>query len=46
VILAHGCFHLDQDLIGSVINRDVPQLRSQLRGIVDSLERRNDDSPA
>ena len=31
VILAHGYFHIDQDVVGSVIDRDVPELRTQLQ---------------
>jgi len=30
VILAHAYFHIDQDIIGQVIDRDVPALRIQL----------------
>ncbi len=34
VILAHAYFHIDQDIIGQVIDRDVPALRSQLAALV------------
>lgn len=30
VILAHAYFHIDQDIIGHVVDRDIPALRSQL----------------
>ena len=30
VILAHAYFHVDQDIIGQVIDRDIPALKSQL----------------
>ena len=46
VILAHGYFHIDQDVVGSVIDRDVPQLRSQLQQIADSLASSDGDPPA
>ncbi len=38
VILAHAYFHIDQDIIGQVIDRDVPALRSHLQVIVDALD--------
>ncbi len=37
VILAHGCFHIEQDIIGNAIDRHVPVLRAQLHPIADSL---------
>jgi uncharacterized protein with HEPN domain len=37
VILAHGYFHIEDDVIGNVVARDVPRLRSQLAEILDSL---------
>ena len=46
VILAHGYFHIDQDVVGSVIDRDVPELRTQLQQIADSLASSEGDSPA
>ncbi len=46
VILAHGYFHLDQDVVGSVIDRDVPNLRTQLQRIADSLASAEGDPPA
>jgi uncharacterized protein with HEPN domain len=30
VILAHAYFHIDQDIIGQVVDRDIPALRRQL----------------
>ena len=36
VILAHAYFHIDQDIIGSVVQRDIPAIRSQLQPILDS----------
>jgi len=44
VILAHGYFHIEQDIIGNVINHDVPVLRAQLRSIADSLANTGDPS--
>jgi uncharacterized protein with HEPN domain len=38
VILAHAYFHVDQDIIGDVVKRDVPAIRSDLQAIVDSLD--------
>ena len=37
VILAHGYFHIEQDVVAVVIARDVPLLRAQLKPIADSL---------
>jgi len=34
VILAHAYFHIDQDIIGQVIDRDIPALRSKLIALV------------
>jgi len=46
VILAHGYLNIDQDIVGSVIDQDVPELRDQLRVIADSLASSEGDSPA
>lgn len=40
VILAHAYFHIEQDIIGRVIERDIPGLRDRL---LDMIERTNDD---
>lgn len=37
VILAHAYFHIEHDIIGNVVARDVPRLRSQLHPILKSL---------
>lgn len=37
VILAHGYFHIEQDIVGNVASNEVPTLRSQLQEILDSL---------
>lgn len=37
MILAHGYFHVDQDIIGNVVSRTVPVLRTQLQEILLSL---------
>jgi uncharacterized protein with HEPN domain len=37
IILAHAYFHVDQDIIGQVVNRDVPVLRSRLQAIADMI---------
>ncbi len=36
VILAHAYFHIDQDIIGNVVQRDIPAIRSQLQQILDN----------
>lgn len=33
IILAHAYFHVDEDIIGRVVNRDIPVLRNQLAAI-------------
>lgn len=37
VILAHAYFHVDQDVIGGVVDRDIPAIRSKLQVILASL---------
>ncbi len=37
VILAHACFHVDQDIIGDVVDRDIPVIRDHLQAIVDGI---------
>lgn len=37
VILAHAYFHIEHDIVGDVIDHDVPLLRAQLQLIVDSF---------
>lgn len=37
VILAHAYFHIDQDVIGQVVDHDVPALRSQLLVAADDV---------
>ena len=37
IILAHAYFHVDRDVIGQVVDRDVPALRSRLRAVSDAL---------
>ena len=37
MILAHAYFHVDQDIIGDVVTRDVPAILHGLQAIVDSL---------
>jgi len=37
VILAHAYFHIEQDIIGRVIEHDIPGLRGNLRDIVEGL---------
>ena len=37
VILAHAYFHVDQDIIGQVVDRDIPALRSQLVAVAETL---------
>jgi uncharacterized protein with HEPN domain len=38
VILAHAYFHIEQDIVGNVIDNDVPSLRGQLQLIAESLD--------
>lgn len=38
VILAHAYFHIEQDIVGNVIDNDVPLLRGQLQLIADALD--------
>mgnify|MGYP002634966416 FL=1 len=35
VILAHAYFHVDQEIIGNVVERDIPAVRVQLQAILD-----------
>jgi uncharacterized protein with HEPN domain len=37
IILAHAYFHIDQAIIGQVINRDIPVLKGQLQDIAASI---------
>ncbi|MEQ1702474.1 MAG: HepT-like ribonuclease domain-containing protein [Ilumatobacteraceae bacterium] len=37
VILAHAYFHIDQDVIGQVVDREAPALRSQLLEAADDV---------
>ncbi len=37
VILAHAYFHIDQDIIGQVIDRDVPALMIQLTAVANAV---------
>ena len=43
VILAHAYFHIEQDIIGNVIEHDVPRLRAQLQPIAESLAASEDE---
>ena len=43
VILAHAYFHIEQDIIGNVIEHDVPRLRAQLQPIAESLAKSEDE---
>jgi uncharacterized protein with HEPN domain len=42
LILAHAYFHVQQDIIGNVVTRDVPTLRAQLQQITRSLPEADD----
>ena len=44
VILAHAYFHIEQDVVGKVVTRDVPLLRAQLQPIANSLATSERDS--
>lgn len=37
VILAHAYFHIDQDIIGRVVDRDIPALRTHLLAIAQTI---------
>ena len=37
VILAHAYFHIDQDIISRVVDRDIPALRSKLLVAADAV---------
>ena len=43
VILAHAYFHIEQDVVGNVIDQNVPVLRAQLQPIADSLAKSEGD---
>ncbi len=43
VILAHGYFHIEDDIIGNVVSADIPTLRTQLRVILDGLAESESD---
>ncbi len=45
VMLARGYFHIDKDIVGSVVDQDVPELRDKLQVIADSLASSEGDSP-
>jgi len=36
IILAHGYFHIEDDIIGNVDTNDIPVLRRQLQAILDT----------
>ena len=46
VILAHAYFHVEQDIVGRVIDHEVPLLRAQLQPAADSLTNSEGDSRA
>ena len=46
VILAHAYFHVEQDIVGRVIDHEVPLLRAQLQPVADSLANSEGDSRA
>ena len=46
VMMARGYFHIDQGIVASVIDDDVPELRDQLQVIADSLPSTDGDVPA
>ena len=37
VILAHGYFHIDHDIVGSVVTQEIPSVRERLRQLLDRL---------
>lgn len=36
-ILAHGYFHVDQDIIGSIVADEIPDVRRHLAAVVETL---------
>ena len=38
VILAHGYFHIEHDIVGNVIAHEIPRLRDQLQLIAESID--------
>lgn len=43
VILAHGYFHIEHDIIGNVVSHDIPTLRVQLQQFLDTLPESESD---
>jgi uncharacterized protein with HEPN domain len=37
IILAHAYFHIDQDIVGSIVSDEVPPLRQHLAAALDAL---------
>jgi uncharacterized protein with HEPN domain len=37
IILAHAYFHIDQDIVGSIVSDEIPDLRRHLKIALDSL---------
>ncbi len=37
IMLAHAYFHIDRDIIGQVVNRDIPILRDRLAAIAAAI---------
>lgn len=37
IILAHAYFHIDQDIVGSIVGDEIPALRQHLAAALDAL---------
>lgn len=37
IILAHAYFHIDQDIVGSIVSDEIPDLRRHLAAALDAL---------
>lgn len=37
IILAHAYFHIDQDIVGSIVSEEIPALRQHIAAVLDAL---------
>ena len=37
VILAHGYFHIDRDIVGGVVSQELPRLRARLQDLIEKM---------
>ena len=38
IILAHAYFHIDQDIVGSIVSDEIPELRRHLAAALEGLD--------